>query len=84
MDNIIQNGFDHPKFDVNASILVLMLHKFGANALNLVLIHKKTGSGGYYNFFFFLIMFYVKLGERQKNLRGEPLAFSYFKISISN
>jgi hypothetical protein len=31
MDDIIQNEFDHPKFDAN-SILVLMPHKFGANA----------------------------------------------------
>jgi hypothetical protein len=36
-----QNGFDHPKFDANASILVLMPHKFGANASNLVLMPKK-------------------------------------------
>ena len=38
MDDITQNGFDHPKFSANASNLVLML--------------KKTGGGGYYNFFF--------------------------------
>jgi hypothetical protein len=36
MDDIIQNRFDHPKFDVNALILVLMPHKFGVNASNLV------------------------------------------------
>jgi hypothetical protein len=25
-------------------------------------------------------MFYVRLGERQKNLQGEPLAFSLFQM----
>jgi hypothetical protein len=44
--------------------LVLMTHKFGANASNLMLIPKKTGGGGHYNFIFPSIMFYVKLGER--------------------
>jgi hypothetical protein len=29
-------------------------------------------------------MFYVRLGERQENLRGEPLAFSYEKITKSS
>jgi hypothetical protein len=52
MDDIIQNGFDHPKFDVNASILVLMPHKVGVNASNLVIMPKKTSGGGYYNFIF--------------------------------
>jgi hypothetical protein len=28
-------------------------------------------------------MFYVKLGERQDNLQGEPLAFSLLKSSIN-
>jgi hypothetical protein len=51
-DDIIQNRFDHPKFDVNVSILVLMPHKFGANASNLVLMPKKTGGGCHYNFIF--------------------------------
>jgi hypothetical protein len=32
MNDITQNGFDHHKFDANASILVLMPHKFGVNA----------------------------------------------------
>jgi hypothetical protein len=32
----------HPKFDANASILVLMPHKFGANASILMLMPKKT------------------------------------------
>jgi hypothetical protein len=41
MDDITQNGFDHPKFDANASIFVLMPYKFGANASNLVLMPKK-------------------------------------------
>jgi hypothetical protein len=31
-----------------------MTHKFSANASNLILIHKKTGSRGHYNFIFFL------------------------------
>jgi hypothetical protein len=32
--------------------LVLMSHKFDANASNLVLMPKKTGGGGRYNFIF--------------------------------
>jgi hypothetical protein len=52
MDDINQNGFDHPKFDTNASILVLMPHKFGYNASNLILMPKKTNGGGHYNFIF--------------------------------
>jgi hypothetical protein len=51
-DDIIKNEFDHPKFDVNASILVLMPHKFGTNASNLVLMPKKTSGGDYYKFIF--------------------------------
>jgi hypothetical protein len=31
-----------------------MPHKFGVNTSNLVLIPKKTGGGGHYNFIFFL------------------------------
>jgi hypothetical protein len=42
-DDIIQNRFNHLKFDVNASILVLMPYKFVANTSNLVLMPKKTG-----------------------------------------
>jgi hypothetical protein len=53
MDDITKNGFDHPKFDANASILVLMPHKFGISALNLVLMPKKTDGGGHYNFIFY-------------------------------
>jgi hypothetical protein len=51
-ERLTKNRFDHPKFDANASILVLMPHKFGANASNLVLMLKKTGGGGHYNFIF--------------------------------
>jgi hypothetical protein len=40
------------QFDANVSILVLMSHKFGANALNLVLMPKKIDGGGYYDFIF--------------------------------
>jgi hypothetical protein len=32
--------------------LMLMPHKFGANASNLVLMPKKIGGGGHYNFIF--------------------------------
>jgi hypothetical protein len=32
---------------------MLIPHKFGANASNLVLMHKKTDGGCHYNFFFF-------------------------------
>jgi hypothetical protein len=52
VDGITQNKFDHPKFDANASILMLMPHKFGANISNLVLMPKKTGGRDYYNFIF--------------------------------
>jgi hypothetical protein len=52
MDNITQNGFDHPKFGANASILVLMTYKFGDNVSNLVLMLKKIGDGDHYNFIF--------------------------------
>jgi hypothetical protein len=38
MDDITKNGFDHNKFDANAS--------------NLVLILKKAGDGGHCNFIF--------------------------------
>jgi hypothetical protein len=57
-----------------------MPHKFGVNASNLVLMHKKTGGGDHYNFIFSSIMFYIRLGECQENLRGEPLAFSFYKL----
>jgi hypothetical protein len=36
---------------------MLMPHKFGANASNLVLMPKKTGGGGHYNFFFYFLFF---------------------------
>jgi hypothetical protein len=36
MDDITQNGFDHHKFSVNTSIVILM--------------PKKIGDEGYYNF----------------------------------
>jgi hypothetical protein len=52
MDDIIQNEFDHLKFDSNASIFVLMPHKFDANDSNLVLMTKKIGGGSHYNFIF--------------------------------
>jgi hypothetical protein len=52
MDSITQNGFDHPKFGSNASILVLIPHKFDTNASNLMLMLKKTGGGGHSNFIF--------------------------------
>jgi hypothetical protein len=58
---------------------MLMPHKFGVNASNLMLMPKKTGDGGYYNFIFSQTMFYIRLGERQENLRGEPLTFSFVK-----
>jgi hypothetical protein len=52
MDDITQNGFDHPKFGANTSILVLMPYKFGTNTSILMLMPKKTGSGSHYNFIF--------------------------------
>jgi hypothetical protein len=52
MDDITKNEFDHPKFDANASILVLMPRKFGINTPNLVLMPKKTGGRNHYNFIF--------------------------------
>jgi hypothetical protein len=71
MDVITQNGFDHPKFDANASILMLMLHNFGANVSNLVRIPKKAD-----------VEVYVRLKERHENLQGEPLTFSFLKRKI--
>jgi hypothetical protein len=52
MDDITPNGFDNPKFDANASILMLMPHKFDINASNLMLMPKKTGGGSHCNFIF--------------------------------
>jgi hypothetical protein len=52
MHGITQNGFDHHKFDDNASILVLIPYKFNANASNLVLMPKTTSGGSHYNFIF--------------------------------
>jgi hypothetical protein len=66
-----------PKMDLIILNLVLMSHKFDANVSILVLMPKKTGGGGHYNFIFSQIMFYVRLKKRQENLRGEPLAFSF-------
>jgi hypothetical protein len=57
-----------------------MPYKFGINASNLVLMPKKIGGGGHYNFIFSYIMFYVRLRERQENLWREPLAFSILKL----
>jgi hypothetical protein len=51
-----------------SSILVLMHHKFGVNASNLVLMPKKISGGGYYNFFFFLNYVLCKTGRTS----GEP------------
>jgi hypothetical protein len=41
-----------PKMNLIIINLMLMPHKFGVNTSNLVLISKKIGGGGYYNFFF--------------------------------
>jgi hypothetical protein len=54
MDGITQNVFDHPKFSVNASILVLM--------------PKKTGGGDHYNFFFLLYHVLRKTGRTLEEL----------------
>jgi hypothetical protein len=45
----------------------------------LVIMPKKTGGGGHYNFIFSQIMFYVRLRERQENLQEKPLVFSINK-----
>jgi hypothetical protein len=50
-----------------------MPYKFGANVSNLVLMPKKTGGGGHYNFIFFLNHVIPKTGRTS----GELLAFSY-------
>jgi hypothetical protein len=55
-----------------------MPYKFGVNTTNLVLMPKKTNGGSHYNFIFSKIKFYVRLGKRQENLQGKPLAFSFF------
>jgi hypothetical protein len=45
-----------------------MSHKFDVNASNLVLMPKKTGGGGHYNFIFFLYHVLRKTGKTP----GEP------------
>jgi hypothetical protein len=66
-----------PKMNLIFQNLVLMSRKFDVNASNLVLMPKKIGGGGHNNFIFSYIMFYVRLGERQENLRGAPIPFSF-------
>jgi hypothetical protein len=78
MDDITQNGFDHPKFDTNASILVLMPHKFGANVSNLVLMPKKTGGKGHYNFFFLNNVLYKTRRTPGEPTGRTPNIFRYF------
>jgi hypothetical protein len=58
MDDITQNGFNHPKFSVNASNLVLMLHKFGINVSNLMLMPKKSVVLSL-QFYFFLKLYFM-------------------------
>jgi hypothetical protein len=59
-------------------INLMLIPQFWCECLtNLVLMPKKTGCEGHYNFFFFKSCVYVRLEECQENLRGEPLAFSH-------
>jgi hypothetical protein len=67
-----------------------MPHKFGANASNLVLMPKKTGGGGHYNFIFFLNYVLRKIGRTPGEPMEKPLTFSiyiyiyiYMRISFS-
>jgi hypothetical protein len=61
MDDIIKNSFDHPKFS--------------ANALNLVLIPKKSQWWRPLQFYFLLNHVLRKTG---RTLGGELLAFSIY------
>jgi hypothetical protein len=54
--------------DLIILILVLMPHKFGANISNLVLMPKKMGGGGHYNFIFFFNHVLCKIEKTP----GEP------------
>jgi hypothetical protein len=81
MDDIIQNEFDHPKFDVNALILVLIPHKFDANASNLVLMPKKISGGSHYNFIFFLNHVLRKTGRTPGEPTGRIPIIFHKKIS---
>jgi hypothetical protein len=58
--------------------LMLMPHTFGANASNLVLMPKKNRWWRSLQFYFFLNHVLCKTRRTQENLRGEPLAFSYY------
>jgi hypothetical protein len=46
--------------------LVLIPYKFGANASNLVLMLKKIGGKGHYNFIFFINYILRKIERTQK------------------
>jgi hypothetical protein len=50
-----------------------MPHKFDANVSNLVLMPKKTGGGGHYNFIFFLNHVLHKTERMLGELTGRTL-----------
>jgi hypothetical protein len=76
-----KNEFDHPKFDANASILVLMPHKFDANTSNLVLMPKKSVVEATTILFFFLNHVLRKAGRTPGEPTGRsPLAFSIYNL----
>jgi hypothetical protein len=58
--------------------LMLMPHKFGANASNLVLMPKKTSNEGHYNFIFFLNYVLHKTERTLEELtRRTPIIFLF-------
>jgi hypothetical protein len=88
MDDITKNEFDHPKFDANASILVLMPHKFGANTSNWVLMPKKNQWWRPLQFYFFLNHVLRKTGRTSEEPTGRTLSIflyvTYVRASISS
>jgi hypothetical protein len=63
---------------------MLMPLKFGANTSILVLMLKKTGGGGHYNFIFFLNHILCKTGRTPGEPTGRtPSIFPLFMIVFS-
>jgi hypothetical protein len=73
-----------PKMDLIILNLMLMTHKFGVNASNLVLMPKKTDGGDHYNFFF-LNHVLRKTGRMSGELTGKtPSIFQSYSLHLTN
>jgi hypothetical protein len=70
------------KIDLIILNLMLMPHKFGVNASNLVLMSKKTGGGGHYNFIFFLNHVLPKTRRTPGKLTGRTPSIFHIYIYI--